>query len=269
MIARALKHRGSISALLSTGNRPKNLSDSEWEKLTSLNRLLEPCKKATEDLGGEKYISCSQVVPTMALLTREMETSEDDPGYVTRFKMAFLKSLSEHTRSLKCDFLKLATALDPRFKSLRSLPAAERQTVWATLQGELHHEYERTLGSNNCSQPPSAKKSRFDIEEDEDDNVDSGAFEANGEAARILSLYKGHAQIPLSEDPLQWWKVHGPAHGKLADLARRYLCSPATTVPCERLFSKAGEIVAAKRASLLPSHVNMMVPLSNWLSGSD
>lgn len=50
MISRALMHRNSISIDIKDRNL-EALSDVEWEKLRNLQKLLEPCKKATEKLG--------------------------------------------------------------------------------------------------------------------------------------------------------------------------------------------------------------------------
>ena len=42
-------------------------------------------------------------------------------------------------------------------------------------------------------------------------------------------------------------------------LPKKYLTTPATSVPCERLFSLAGHIVQKKRVSLSSRHVNQLV----------
>ena len=49
---------------------------------------------------------------------------------------------------------------------------------------------------------------------------------------------------------------------KLASLARKYLATPATTVPCERLFSIAGFIAEKRRAALL---LNILLCLKDLL----
>lgn len=70
----------------------------------------------TELLGGETYVSCSVVLPALRHLTRTMEVSDDDPAYVVRFKAAFKKDLSQRQDALNHGWLRVATALDPRFK---------------------------------------------------------------------------------------------------------------------------------------------------------
>jgi hypothetical protein len=49
---------------------------------------------------------------------------------------------------------------------------------------------------------------------------------------------------------LEWWKVNGNKFPRVAVLARRYLCVPATSTPSERLFSSAGETLSSKRSTL-------------------
>ena len=63
-------------------------------------------------------------------------------------------------------------------------------------------------------------------------------------------------------DPLVWWKSNQKHYPQLAQLARKYLCVLATSVPSERAFSVAGHIVYEKRACLLPKNINMLVFLS-------
>jgi zinc finger BED domain-containing protein 1 (E3 SUMO-protein ligase ZBED1) len=82
----------------------------------------------------------------------------------------------------------------------------------------------------------------------------------------VVEQYRLDQQIEQDLDPLQWWKLHEDKYPVLAKLARKYLASTATTVPCERLFSVSGYIVNKKRASLEPTNVDKLVCLSNWLN---
>jgi hypothetical protein len=78
-----------------------------------------------------------------------------------------------------------------------------------------------------------------------------------------VERYRAELQIDVDASPLDYWKVHAGAHPTIARLAMKYLATPATTVPCERLFSLAGNVVNKKRAALSPSSVDNLVSLSN------
>ena len=59
-----------------------------------------------------------------------------------------------------------------------------------------------------------------------------------------------------------WWKVNEGRFPGLAPLAQRYLCIPATEVPCERIFSAAGLTISRLRASLDPDTADKLLFLN-------
>ena len=51
--------------------------------------------------------------------------------------------------------------------------------------------------------------------------------------------------IERKENAIEWWKSKGATmYTSLQHLAKKYLSVPATSVPSERLFSKAGELIS-------------------------
>ena len=84
-----------------------------------------------------------------------------------------------------------------------------------------------------------------------------------------INQYKKEICPDMDSDPLTWWRLHQQLYPKLAVLAQKYLSPPATTVPCERLFSLAGFIADKRRAALLPESLNMLLCLKNWLSDDE
>ncbi len=65
--------------------------------------------------------------------------------------------------------------------------------------------------------------------------------------------------VKLEDNPLALWKQHGHLFPMLSRLARRYLASPVTSCPVERLFSVAGQVDASRRANL--SSENLTLPV--------
>lgn len=56
----------------------------------------------SELLGGEKFVSCSVVLPALCLLSRVMEVTEDDPAYMIKHTWRVVKRrLTSHGRELQ------------------------------------------------------------------------------------------------------------------------------------------------------------------------
>lgn len=80
-----------------------------------------------------------------------------------------------------------------------------------------------------------------------------------------VSQYKKEPSINATENPLTWWRQNNERYPSLAILAKKYLCIPATSVPSERVFSTAGDIVTAQRSQLKSEHVDRLIFLKkNW-----
>lgn len=68
--------------------------------------------------------------------------------------------------------------------------------------------------------------------------------------------------VPSDVKVLHWWKEHEKQLPLMAGVAKQILCTPATSTPSERAFSKAGSLITAKRSMLKPSKVDMMLFLN-------
>jgi hypothetical protein len=71
--------------------------------------------------------------------------------------------------------------------------------------------------------------------------------------------YKREASLPLKANPLIWWRDRKTKYPLLSELARALLCIPATSVPSERVFSTAGDILTSQRANLKGKHVDTLI----------
>lgn len=78
------------------------------------------------------------------------------------------------------------------------------------------------------------------------------------EVARYLAIQLEDSNMSV----LEWWAKHGQEYPRLSSLAKKYLCVPASSVPAERVFSLAGQIVSKKRARLDPENVDTLIFLN-------
>jgi len=63
----------------------------------------------------------------------------------------------------------------------------------------------------------------------------------------------------VHNNPLDWWKLNAGKYPILSSIARRILCVPATSAPCERLFSYAGLTISNDRNRLLPENAEEFI----------
>lgn len=77
--------------------------------------------------------------------------------------------------------------------------------------------------------------------------------------------------MSLDIDPIHYWldKSSSDSEDKkyFKKLVKKYFCIPATSVPSERLFSKAGNLLTVKRSKLKSKNVNMLLFINQnkWL----
>jgi hypothetical protein len=65
-----------------------------------------------------------------------------------------------------------------------------------------------------------------------------------------LQRYIEEPLLPRHCDPLNWWKTHAYNYPNLSRVVREKFGTVATSVPCERVFSKTGELLSARRNRL-------------------
>lgn len=80
-----------------------------------------------------------------------------------------------------------------------------------------------------------------------------------------LCKFKAEPCIAPERNPLDWWKSNELNYPHLALFAKCVLAIPGTSVPSERIFSTAGDIVYAQRACLSPENVNILIFLKKNL----
>ena len=166
--------------------------------------------------------------------------------------------------------LAVPTLLDPRFKKVAfsnfGIAASVAQYLAASLR--LHDE-----------PPPNEVEIIVEDMSHDSEDGDKSLWQffdqqvAQASAKRSISSeitiekqqYLRINNLERKQDPLEWWKRNCHLYPHISRLIKKYLSLPGTSVPSERIFSKAGQLVSEKRNRLKAKHVNMLVFLDNNL----
>lgn len=69
--------------------------------------------------------------------------------------------------------------------------------------------------------------------------------------------------LSVKECPFKYYEDNIKRFPNLYKVPRKYISVPATSVPCERIFSKLGHILTQERNSLKPEKLNELLFLSS------
>src|SRR6266498_219526 len=229
------------------------LNDDQWNIVDELIILLKNFAAATEIFGGSNYPTLSLTYPIISnlfqhltLTKRKVKSSE-----VINVCDEIYLSMEEKWTDPGVTGL-IASFLDLRFKDLTFVTTSQRR--------EVHTHFKNLISKNQQNQQP--------------ENFLESSSSSTSKSSALLLLF-GNTQIvkPTNKseldkylelpavsifenyDPLEWWKVNQNLYPTLAHQARIYLAIPSTSVPCERLFSVAGNTITDRRNRLVPSTV--------------
>jgi hypothetical protein len=253
-----------------------DFTQNDWKVFEQCDDILDPFKKAIKELEGEKY-------PTLSLVTMHIFSLLDfvnnrraniqANSEWSKRVLSLLKFLKKGLKEIISELPEeayIASLLDPRCLDT-FIPADLRQDKWNRLN-ELLAEFPddpaevpavdghvaeppRPARPGTRSQPltPPPKLSYEDIMKKK--LVARGADRATEKPYRELQPLGFAERVNI----LKWWKANESVYPRHARLARRYLAIPASSAPCERLFSTGGRVLEKRRATLKPSTARAIV----------
>ena len=215
------------------------------------------------------------------LLSVTLKEAEGDSSLIQQVKTAVSLDFEERYQDDDIQkLMKIGMCLDPRFKKIPYLTEVERTAIWLQARDELvaiikddqdRQEFHKGSQSSHDrphagvpepSSPPQPKKRKLakllgDILE----TAGHGEVQTEEEIAEAeLRRYESEPGETLDcQQSLQWWKVRSVNYKYLSKLAKKFLCNTATSVPSERIFSNAGNVVSQKRSCLSLQNVNRLV----------
>ncbi|KAK8376815.1 hypothetical protein O3P69_010028 [Scylla paramamosain] len=208
-----------LQLYLSDHDELPNFSSSEWQIIEQVVTNLQPFSQLTIEMSAE---SCplSTVIPSVSTLARFFEKTADKEG----IKITKQRLLS-------------ALLLDPRFKVQLLNDEAHRKTL---LLDELFQHH--SLHTTTVETVEKARHLVFPLTKYLEKDIAA-------ESANEVELCRRTPLLERSICPLHYWKQE-EKFPLLKQLAVKFLCTPASSVYSERLFSEYGSIFEEKRTRL-------------------
>ncbi|CAF1517704.1 unnamed protein product, partial [Rotaria sordida] len=168
-----------------------------------------------------------------------------------------------------------ATMLHPKYRSLKSCSKEERLQCQQYIREQLKiiNNMSTPAASEDRSEPAQKKlklaadlfgrfedDNSYDIEVNEDEEAgytsDEYVFNKNkpDELDKYLAMQIDKAL--LTNNPLDFWKVHAKTFPLLSKLAKMIHSIPATSTGVERQFSRAGLIMNQRRTNINPEQLD-------------
>ena len=274
MVERLIEQMEAIRVVLASDRKSAHLIPSwqDCDVLDSIVGALKPLKEMTDVLSGEKGVTVSAVKPIVHYITTEVLVAKDEDTGLTKEMKERMKVDLELRYSDSCldQLLSLASFLDPRFKLGY---VGDQESVLEEVKQQLSQlvaesETDSATAAAPENGPPASKKAKGlskILGKRLPGTTTLVGLTPQEKIQQELDCYLAHPILEMEEDPLIWWKVEHLRYPHLAKLAQKYLCLCATSVPAERIFSIAGQIVSDRRSALKPGRVDQLVFLARNL----
>ena len=262
-------------------DKDEALTNEDWDAIETFTEILEPLFEATKELSAEQFTTLSKVVPLIdILLDFYSPKPEEDNELGAEFRQLVYDGLAHYFEDIENnETYTNPTIFDPRFKNLVfTMPSKANQAVrFAKAEAvkvahKANDNDNETNETDTDTEEPKRKvaKGNFWAKHDSKSvKINKKAKSSDHFKDCVDSEMRKYLSLPKLDRlscPIAWWKNVGQYQFPyLFECAKKYLCQPATSVPSERVFSKAGYILNKKRASLGKPVANMLITLHHNL----
>ncbi|CAH1371900.1 unnamed protein product [Tenebrio molitor] len=273
MLERFLRLRSVVSdILLNEPSAPNMISAYEINILKDVKYMLKPLEVLTKEVSADKYVTISKIIPMVHCLKSELDNQQTDSPEVINLKQSLSSEIHKRFGKMEhVETLAISTLLDPRFKKLHFKDYVAVGNSILVIKRKL----EKLFAVDNVDNQMESSPIEEEIEKEMDlwklhktmvaehQNKGTSEDDIKNIINAEVSQYINSPVYPLKSDPLLIWEAMKITYPHLHKLALKYLQICATSVPAERLFSKTGQIVTAKRSRLKPQRLNKLVFLSS------
>ncbi|XP_039298299.1 E3 SUMO-protein ligase ZBED1-like [Nilaparvata lugens] len=251
-----------LSTLAVLGYDEVKLSADEWNIVQHAIDILEVFDEVTKELSSEQSVTLSKTIVLSRNLynfVSRMLQSQNLPSLVKEMCNKLIKEVNDRLIAKEQVFIPESTLLDPRFKKSAFKNSSKFDAVYQALVGKIQAQMNTPHQCDPLPQMPKPSSSKIWAEFDKE--TDILRARQNPRAASIVEIDKYLAEplLDRNADPLIWWQQRKLIYPNIYKLMVERLCIPASSVPCERIFSKAGQVLIERRSRLKGTKVSKML----------
>ncbi|XP_018371237.1 PREDICTED: zinc finger BED domain-containing protein 4-like [Trachymyrmex cornetzi] len=265
MIDRFIELSDIVGTLLLKYQNVNMLSGNELLELKELSRVLKPFDHATRDLSSEKTTSISKIIPMINLMKQLLVNIEVpvDASVTIALKKQLVKQIDiRFGQAENVETFALATILDPRFKKMyfrESLAHARAVSKLTAKITEMQRTEAKLVAEPSTLVMASDVENLWSLHDIMVASTSSQELNNFSDNSEELRLYLNSPLATRDTNPLQVWETLKEMYPHLYQIARDYLSRVATSVPAERLFSKAGSTATERRNRLTGKRLSKLL----------
>lgn len=264
MVERFLELLSVVSQIVINDNTsPEMPTAVEISDLRDLASLLKPFEFATTDISGEKYITVSKIIPMINCLISQLGKFNATSTSMKAVKQTLETEMAKRFGKAEQNYrLAISTLLDPRFKNIHFQNASACGSAISKLKAVCKEESSQSSVSGDSSEEEKTNPA-FDFWQTHKELAQGKNKKGKQADSSEITLYLSNPVTPLKSHPLEAWEDMKNVFPALYKQARKNLLHMATSVPSERLFSKAGSTVNQLRNRLSAKFLDKLVFLNS------
>ncbi|CAH1114870.1 unnamed protein product [Psylliodes chrysocephalus] len=261
-------------ALASSTKPPQFPTVEEWDIINEIIKVLKSADDMTTIISSQSYPTLSMVIPLVRGFQYTLRNINTVTEVGTALKLKLLETMNRRFGGFETSkIVAKASFMDPRFKKLAfgNEENANSAEKWVSEELKLMFALKKNQTFNiQSSQQPQA--------EEQEENILPNIWAHFDKKISAVKTYSTPASMGMitirqylemeildrKKDPfLEFWAKHKLSFAELYDLALKYLSIPATSVPSERVFSKAGQLTNSRRNRLSPKNLDQIIFLNS------
>ncbi|KYN29539.1 Zinc finger BED domain-containing protein 1 [Trachymyrmex cornetzi] len=240
---------------------------TDLQILKDICAILRPVERVTTEISGELYVTCSKIIPIINCLIRTLEKLDITHEISECFHKNVLLQLQNRFRGKDSNietnsFLSISTLLDPRFKKLHFSSSLAVSTAISKISQLMKNNQIETQCNveENINIP--RKEDLWNIHDELIVSSSLNSDEPGGIPIELRQFLNANV-VSRSEDPFKIWQKLKDVYPMVYEVAMKYFVIVGTSVPSERLFSAAGNVISMKRSKIKGKRASQIIFLGS------